>query len=83
VAFIFGESQVPEGEAIDVLVIGRPQMALLNRIVTDLEVRIGRSINYLVFDEEEYHRRKAEGDPFLRDVLQGRTIPLIGSVHDL
>ena len=83
VALIFGKPEVPEGEAIDVLVMGRPHMAQLNRVVAGLEVRIGRSINYLVFDERELQRRKAEGDPFLREVLQGRTIPLIGSVHDL
>jgi hypothetical protein len=58
-------------------------MAQLNRVVAALELRIGRSINYLVFDERELQRRKAEGDPFLREVLQGRTIPLIGSVHEL
>jgi len=51
--------------------------------VADLELRIGRSINYLVFDEGEYQRRKAEGDPFLREVLQGSTVSLIGSFHDL
>jgi DNA-binding transcriptional ArsR family regulator len=81
-AFIFGEPQVPEGHAIDVLVVGRPNMPHLNRSVADLELRIGRSINYLVFDEGEYERRKAEGDPFMHEVLQGRTIPLIGSIHD-
>jgi hypothetical protein len=83
VALIFGKHEVPEGEAIDVLVMGRPQMAQLNRAVAALELRIGRSINYLVFDERELERRKAEGDPFLREVLQGRVIPLIGSIHDL
>jgi hypothetical protein len=83
VALLFGKPEVPEGEAIDMLVMGRPQMAQLNRVMAALELRIGRSINYLVFDERELQRRKAEGDPFLREVLQGRTIPLIGSVHDL
>ncbi|MBW8004440.1 MAG: winged helix-turn-helix transcriptional regulator [candidate division NC10 bacterium] len=83
VAIIFGESDAAEREAIDVLVVGRPRMAQLNRGVADLELRIGRSINYLVFDEGEYQRRKAEGDPFLREVLQGSTVSLIGSFHDL
>lgn len=82
-AIIFGETEAPDREGIDLLVVGRPRMAQLNRRVADLEVRIGRSINYLVFDEGEYQRRKAEGDPFLREVLQGSTISLIGSFHDL
>ena len=83
VAIIFGDPDVPERGPIDLLVVGRPRMAHLNRGIADLEIRIGRSINYLVFDEREYQRRKVEGDPFLRVVLQGHTIPLIGSVHDL
>lgn len=83
VAVLFGEAEGPDRESIDLLVVGRPRMAQLNRRVSELEVRIGRSINYLVFDEGEYQRRKAEGDPFLREVLQGNTTPLIGSFHDL
>lgn len=83
IAFIFGDADAPEGGAIDLLVVGRPRMAQLNRGIADLELSIGRSINCLVFDEGEYQRRKSEGDPFLREVLQGRTIPLIGSGHDL
>ncbi len=83
VAFIFGNHEATEGEAIDVLVVGRAHMARLNRVVADLELRLGRSVNYLVFDEGEYQRRKTEGDPFLREVLQGRTTLLIGTTHDL
>jgi hypothetical protein len=83
VAVIFGETEAPDRAGIDLLVVGRPRMAQLNRRVADLELRIGRSINYLVFDEGEYQRRKADGDPFLREVLQGNTNPLIGSFNDL
>lgn len=83
VAFVFGDHEAPERGAIDLLVVGRAHMAQLNRVVADLELRLGRSINYLVFDEGEYQRRKAEGDPFVREVLQGRTVLLIGSAHDL
>ncbi|MFQ5532440.1 MAG: winged helix-turn-helix domain-containing protein [Candidatus Methylomirabilales bacterium] len=83
VAFVFGDIDATEKGAVDLLVVGRAQMAQLNRVVAGLEPRLGRSINYLVFDEGEYQRRKAEGDPFLRKVLQGRTILLIGSQDDL
>lgn len=83
VAVIFGESEPTDREGIDLLVVGRPRMAQLNRRVADLELRIGRSINYLVFDEGEYQRRQAEGDPFLREVVQGSTTPLIGSFNEL
>ncbi len=83
VAFLFGDHEALERGAIDLLVVGRAHMAQLNRVVADLEVRLGRSINYLVFDEGEYQRRKREGDAFLREVLQGKMILLIGSAHDV
>jgi len=83
VAFIFRAHEAPEGEAIDLLIVGPANMAQLNQVVAALEIRLGRDINYLVFDEGEYLRRKEEGDPFLWEVLKGKKIFLIGSEHDL
>lgn len=83
VAFIFGAHEISEGKATDLLIVGPANMAHLNRVVAVLEIRLGRDINYLVFDEGEYHRRKAEGDSFLWQVLKGEKIFLIGSEHDL
>jgi hypothetical protein len=82
-AFIFRTNETPEGKAIDLLIVGPANMAQLNQVVAVLEIRLGREINYLVFDEGEYLRRKEEGDPFLWEVLKGEKIFLIGSGHDL
>jgi hypothetical protein len=46
-----------------------------------LEDRLGREINYTVFDEADFQRRRTEADPFLAEVLGGRNLLLIGR-HD-
>jgi hypothetical protein len=46
-----------------------------------LEDHLGREINYTVFDEGEFQRRRAETDPFLTEVFGGRNVLLIGR-HD-
>ncbi len=82
-ALIFRTHEAPGGETIDLLIVGPANMAQLNRVIAGLEVRLGRDINYLVFDEGEYLQRKEEGDPFLWEVFKGEKIFLIGSEHDL
>lgn len=63
---------------ISLLIVGRVDLAELNDAVTSLERNLGREINYTVFDEGEFQRRRAEGDPFLAEVLGGRHVALIG-----
>jgi DNA-binding transcriptional ArsR family regulator len=63
---------------IAVLVVGQVDLRLLNEAITRLEGELGREINYTVFDESEFQRRRAETDPFLTEVLGGRNVLLIG-----
>lgn len=64
---------------VRLMVIGQVDLNELNDAVRVLENRLNREINYLVFDEAEYRRRKAEDDPFLVEVLSGRKSILIGT----
>ena len=71
----------PPGEgagAIFLLIVGGVDLTDLNEVITRLEGDLGREINYTVFDEGEFQRRRAEADPFLTEVLGGRTVLLIG-----
>jgi len=81
-AMVYGAEQL-EGEEglgpIRLMVIGQVDLNDLNDAVRVLEGRLSREIHYLVFDETEYHRRKAENDPFLVEVLMGRRSILIGT----
>jgi hypothetical protein len=79
--WMYSNNSHPPGEGpgpILMLIVGRVDLAELNEVVTRLETAMGREINYTVFDENEFRRRRAEDDPFVTDVLDGRNILLIG-----
>ena len=80
-AWMYSMNSHPPGEGsgpVPVLVVGRVDLAELNEAVTQLEAALGREINYTVFDEAEFQRRRAETDPFLTEVFGGRNVLLIG-----
>ncbi|HWQ69753.1 MAG TPA: winged helix-turn-helix domain-containing protein [Patescibacteria group bacterium] len=75
-----GQHEVEEGLGpVRLMVIGQVDLNELNEAIRVLESRLNREINYLVFDEAEYQRRKVEDDPFLAEVLKGRKSILIGT----
>lgn len=80
-AFLYSTNAHLPGEGlgdIDLLIVGQVDLRELNEIITHLEGKLGRSINYTVFDEAEYARRRAEADPFLSEIFKGRRVILIG-----
>jgi len=80
-AWMYSLNSHPPGEGsgpILVLIVGRVDLTELNEVVTQLEGHLGREINYTVFDEADFQRRRAEADPFLAEVFGGRNILLIG-----
>ena len=81
-AIVYGTEQQENEEGlgpIRLMAIGQVDLNDLNDAIRVLESRLNREINYLVFDEAEYQRRKAEDDPFLVEVLKGRKAILIGT----
>jgi hypothetical protein len=82
VAFLYGakaDALATDAGALDLIIVGSPDMAALNQTVAQLEQRLRREINLLVFDRAEFARRREEGDPFLTEVLQGDRVVLVGS----
>lgn len=85
-AFIFGSwASQSENEAsdIDVMIIGRPDMKLLNDKIRDLEHKLRRDINILVYTRREYQAKKKAQSGFILDVVNNPKIMLIGSQDDL
>ncbi len=85
-AFLYGakaDALATDAGALDLIIVGSPDMAALNQTVAGLEQRLGREINLLVFDRAEFVRRREEGDPFLTEVLQGDRVALVGSDYAL
>jgi predicted nucleotidyltransferase len=85
-AFIYGS--VAKGSdrrlgTIDLMIVGRPDLTELNGIILSLEEGFKREINYTVFDDDEYIKRKEKGDPFLSEILSGKKLMLIGREDEL
>lgn len=70
-------------ERVDFLMVGTvvlPEVALL---VRNEEARLGLEINYTVMTEEEFDFRKKRSDPFVKSILQGSRVMLIGDEENL
>ncbi len=86
VAHIFGSVARGEerpGSDVDLLIVGKVSFAQAVKVLREAHESIGREINPVVMTEEEFHRKRTEGDFFLQQVLAGERIPLIGDLDDL
>lgn len=81
-AFIYGTyatGKEAESSDVDIMVIGKPDLTELNEVISNLEEKLNREINYMCFDQEEFKERRKVGDAFIKDVLSGERIMLKGS----
>lgn len=62
---------------IDLLVIGDYSSLELQRKINSLQNELGREINVIDMDNEEFKQRKKNNDPFLRDIFKNEYIKLI------
>ena len=86
VAFIYGsyaKGAEKEDSNINLMVIGQVNITELNDVVMGLEEKMKREIDYLAFDELEYRRRKDAKDPFIREIVKGKKIFLLGKEDDI
>jgi DNA-binding transcriptional ArsR family regulator len=85
-AFVFGSIASALEDAtsdVDLFVIGSVTLRALSSRLSDVAMRIGRSINPVVMSADEFGRRRAEGEHFVADVLAAPRIMVIGSAHEL
>lgn len=81
-AFIYGTyatGKESESSDVDIMVIGKPDLTDLNEVISDLEEKLNREINYMCFDQEEFKERRKAGDAFISEVLSGEKIMLKGT----
>ncbi len=81
-AFIYGSyatGKEYESSDVDIMIVGKPDLTELNGIISELEKKLNREINYMCFDQEEYKERQRAGDAFIREVLSREKIMLKGS----
>ena len=85
-AFIYGS--FASGEAgvdsdIDVFIIGEVVADNLIIKIREVEKKLSREINYVLFTAKEFEEREKSKDPFVLNVLREPKIMLIGDLSDL
>ena len=68
---------------IDVLVLGEADSRTVRRRLRSVEKRLGREIDVLAYDPDEFASLAKKGNSFARDVLRGPLTPLVGSLDML
>lgn len=85
-AFIYGSiargREKPQSD-IDLLVVGNVSFSEVVRALRGAQDTLGREINPTVYPAEEFRTRVAEGHYFIKDVLSGEKIFVIGDEHEL
>ena len=85
-AFIFGSfasKSERETSDVDVMIIGEPDVSLLNKKINELEKRLKREINPFVYSWRDYQAKKRGRSSFIVDLLRSSRIMLIGAEDDL
>ena len=86
VAFIYGSyaaNQEMSTSDVDLFVIGSVLSRELSAAVRPVQADIQREINYHLVTPQEFRERLAKGDGFLRNVLEGPKIFVVGNEETL
>ena len=82
-AFVFGsiaDGTATEGSDIDLLVVGSATLREVIRRLARAQETLGREINPVVWSVDEFKRRQAGRDAFLKRVKDRPMIPIVGEV---
>ena len=85
-AFIYGSYAKGEEKAdsdIDLIIIGDVDLDTLDPLISNLEKKFGRTINYVTYDYKEFLTKKKKKDGFIIDVLKDKKIMLSGDELEL
>ena len=85
-AFVYGSVAAGKEDAfsdLDLMLVGEVNLQELAAVISELEARTGRTINYVVFTANELGQRLAERDPVIGNVLSGPKLMLIGDEDGL
>ena len=85
VAFIYGSFAKAKEKAksdVDLFLMGNIDEGQLIRQLNNIEKTIKREVNYTIFSQEEYKKKKKK-DSFIVDLLNNPKIMLVGSKNDL
>lgn len=66
----------------DILIVGKINKDKFIKTVRDLEVMIGREVNYTIMEEKEYLYRREVLDIFLNKIMEGQKIIVTDSLSE-
>ena len=77
----FAKGKERKDSDVDLLIVGSPRVEdRLMKEIPRLEKQLQREINYKLYSEAEYRRRRSQGDPFLEEVLSDKKVVLKGDL---
>ena len=85
-AFIYGsfaKGEEKEDSDIDLLIIGEVNEDKLIEMISKLERKLQREINYAIYEKEDFSKKKKEDNSFILDILKEKKIFLIGDENEL
>lgn len=74
----FARSEAHAGSDVDLLILGDVEEKPLIRALKGLEGKLQREINYTLYSQADWMKRKTAKDPFVTEVLRQPRIPLLG-----
>jgi len=83
IAFIYGSfarGQETAESDVDLLLVGDVNQDILDTALQGLEKKLGRTINYVLYDWKEFQEKVSSRDGFITDVLKDEKIILTGNV---
>lgn len=86
VAFIYGSFAKQKERAksdVDLFLMGDIDEGQLVRQLNNMENTLKREVNYTIFSQEEYKKKKKSKDSFINDLIRNPKIMLIGNEDDL
>ena len=84
--FIFGSYASGEADLtsdLDLMIIGKVDLTQFSSTIAALENELKRPINYVIYSEEEWKNKLADGDAFAMNVKISPKIMLIGGEDDV
>jgi predicted nucleotidyltransferase len=85
-SFIFGsyaKGEAKTGSDIDLMIIGKPERKLLLNLISKLEKKYNRDINYQVNSKSTWLKKKKAKNSFVLSIVKGSTIVLIGDESEI
>lgn len=84
-AFVYGSfasGEMGPKSDVDLFLIGNASLSSLTKAVRAAGSKLGREVQYSIFDEEEFLRKLKKNDDFVRQVVSGPKIMIVGDIGE-